>query len=130
MKKNRKKGFTLIELMVVVIIVGILAAVAVPIFRGQTRRAIASEGEALLGSVRTAELAYYAEHGSYLDVSSGGDANDPLGIDASKNKYFKSYSVSGTTATTTYTDGGGKEYQITMDIETGNITRKYDGKEF
>jgi len=72
MKKNRKKGFTLIELMVVVIIVGILAAVAIPIFRGQTKRAIAAEGEALLGSVRTAELVYYAEHGTYLDVSDGG----------------------------------------------------------
>ena len=130
MKKNRKKGFTLIELMVVVIIIGILAAVAVPIFRGQTKRAIASEGEALLGSVRTAELTYYAEHGSYLDVSNGGGEDDPLGIDASKNKYFTSYSVSGTTATTTYTDDGGKQYQITMDIESGDITRKYDGEEF
>ena len=130
MKKNRKKGFTLIELMVVVIIIGILAAVAVPIFRGQTKRAIASEGEALLGSVRTAELTYYAEHGSYLDVSNGGGEDDPLGIDASKNKYFTSYSVSGTTATTNYTDTGGKQYQITMDIETGDITRKYDGEEF
>ena len=130
MKKNRKKGFTLIELMVVVIIIGILAAVAVPIFRGQTKRAIASEGEALLGSVRTAELTYYAEHGSYLDVSNGGGEDDPLGIDASKNKYFTSYSVSGTTATTNYTDEGGKQYQITMDIESGDITRKYDGEEF
>jgi len=130
MKKNRKKGFTLIELMVVVIIIGILAAVAVPIFRGQTKRAIASEGEALLGSVRTAELTYYAEHGSYLDVSNGGGEDDPLGVVATKNKYFTSYSVNGTTATTNYTDDGGKQYQITMDIETGDITRKYDGKEF
>ncbi len=130
MKKNRKKGFTLIELMVVVIIIGILAAVAVPIFRGQTKRAIASEGEALLGSVRTAELVYYSEHGSYLDVSNGGGEDDPLGIDASKNKYFTSYSVNGTTATTNYTDRGGKQYQITMDIESGDITRKYDGEEF
>jgi len=130
MKKNRKKGFTLIELMVVVIIIGILAAVAVPIFRGQTKRAIASEGEALLGSVRTAELTYYAEHGEYLNVSNGGGEDDPLGIDARKNKYFTSYSVNGTTATTTYTDEGGKQYQITMNIETGDITRTYDGNEF
>jgi len=132
MKKNRKKGFTLIELMVVVIIVGILAAVAIPIFRGQTKRAIASEGEALLGSVRTAELTYYAEHGEYLDVSDGGDPDtDPLGIDASKNRYFKSYSVTGTEAKTTYTDDAEKEYEITMNIENGIITsRTYDGNPF
>jgi len=130
MKKNRKKGFTLIELMVVVIIVGILAAVAVPIFKAQTRRAIASEGEALLGSVRTAELTYYAEHGEYLDVSDGGGDDDPLGIDATKNKYFTSYSVNGNTATTTYTDDGGNEYVITMDIETGDISRTYNGNPF
>ena len=129
-RKMWKKGFTLIELMTVVIIIGILASAAVPIYRGQIKRAIASEGEALLGSVRTAELVYYSEHGSYLDVSNGGGEDDPLGIDASKNKYFTSYSVSGTTATTNYTDEGGKQYQITMDIESGDITRKYDGEEF
>lgn len=130
-KKWRKKGFTLIELMTVVIIVGILASAAVPIYRGQIKRAIAAEGEALLGSVRTAELVYYSEHGTYLNVSNGGDADtDPLGIDASKNRYFTSYSVSGTTATTTYTDSAGKQYQITMNIETGEITRTYDGNPF
>jgi len=60
MLKN-KKGFTLIELMVVVIIVGILAAVAVPLYTGHVKKAMASEGVALLGSVRTAELAYLAQ---------------------------------------------------------------------
>jgi len=132
MRKRKwcKKGFTLIELMTVVIIVGILASAAVPIYRGQIRRAIASEGEALLGSVRTAELVYYSEHDTYLDVSDGGGDDDPLGIDARKNKYFTSYSVNGNTATTNYTDEGGHQYVITMDIETGDIKRTCDGKEF
>jgi len=129
-KKMWKKGFTLIELMTVVIIVGILASAAVPIYKGQIRRAIASEGEALLGSVRTAELVYYSEHNSYLDVSNGGGEDDPLGVVATKNRYFASYSVSGNTATTTYTDNSGKEYEITMNIETGEISRTYDGTAF
>jgi len=130
-RKWYKKGFTLIELMTVVIIVGILASAAVPIYRGQIKRAIAAEGEALLGSVRTAELVYYSEHGEYKDVSNGGDPDtDPLGIDASKNRYFTSYSVTGTEAKTTYTDDAGKEYEITMDIENGDISRTYDGNSF
>ena len=131
MKKNGKKGFTLIELMVVVIIVGILAAAAVPIYRGQIKRAIAAEGEALLGSVRTAELVYYSEHGKYLDVDEGGDEDDPLGIDATKNRYFKSYSVKGNTAITTYDDEeGGHHYEIAMNIDTGEIKRICDGNPF
>ncbi|HOJ39524.1 MAG TPA: prepilin-type N-terminal cleavage/methylation domain-containing protein, partial [bacterium] len=71
-----KRGFTLIELMVVVIIVGILAAVAIPLYRANVRKSMASEGAALLGAVLTAERTYYAEHGTYTtsitDVSTTG----------------------------------------------------------
>jgi len=58
-----KKGFTLIELMVVVLIVGILAAVAIPILRGRIDAAKWSEGKAMMGSIATAIRAYHAEHG-------------------------------------------------------------------
>ena len=60
--KNRK-GFTLIELMVVIFIVGILAAVAIPIMRGRIDSAKWSEGKAAAGSIRTAARAYCAEKG-------------------------------------------------------------------
>jgi len=56
-----RKGFTLIELMVVVLIVGILAAVAIPILRGRIDAAKWSEGKAMLGSLATAIRAYAAE---------------------------------------------------------------------
>lgn len=56
-----RKGFTLIELMVVVLIVGILAAVAIPILRGRIDSAKWSEGKAMLGSLATAIRAYAAE---------------------------------------------------------------------
>jgi prepilin-type N-terminal cleavage/methylation domain-containing protein len=59
-----RKGFTLIELMVVIFIVGILAAVAIPIMRGRIDAAKWSEGKASAGSVRTAIRAYLAEKGS------------------------------------------------------------------
>ncbi len=58
-----RKGFTLIELMVVILIVGILAAVAVPIMRGRIDSAKWSEANASAGSIRTAVRAYIAEKG-------------------------------------------------------------------
>jgi prepilin-type N-terminal cleavage/methylation domain-containing protein len=58
-----RKGFTLIELMVVIFIVGILAAVAIPIMRGRIDSAKWSEGKAGAGSIRTAARAYQAEKG-------------------------------------------------------------------
>lgn len=58
-----RKGFTLIELMVVIFIVGILAAVAIPIMRGRIDSAKWSEAKAAMGSIRTAARAYGAEKG-------------------------------------------------------------------
>ncbi len=59
-----KKGFTLIELMVVVLIVGILAAVAVPLMRGRIDQAKWSEGKAIMGTIATSLRAHIAEKGS------------------------------------------------------------------
>jgi prepilin-type N-terminal cleavage/methylation domain-containing protein len=58
-----KKGFTLIELMVVIMIVGILAAVAIPLMRGRVDSAKWSEGKAVAGTIATALRAYAAEKG-------------------------------------------------------------------
>ena len=60
--KNRK-GFTLIELMVVVLIVAILAAAVIPILRGRIDAAKWSEGKAGCGTIATAMRAYHAENG-------------------------------------------------------------------
>jgi len=125
--RNSRKGFTLIELMVVVIIVGILAAVAVPIYRANIKKAAASEGAALLGAVLTAEKVYYAEHNTYTT-----DKAD-LGIDTVGNKYFKDYSISTDDATkgfTASTEGTGAAAGVTVTMtytNDGGATISYLG---
>jgi len=66
---KKQEGFTLIELMIVVAIIGILAAVAIPNFIKFQLRSKASEGKINLASMRTAEESYFAETGSYVSVA-------------------------------------------------------------
>ena len=51
--RNTQAGFTLVELLIVIIIVGILASVAIPLYRGATESTYASEADAALGTIRS-----------------------------------------------------------------------------
>jgi len=64
-KDAGRRAFTLIELMIVVIIVAILAAAAVPIYNSFTSRAYGTEVQTALSTLRTAQRTYKAAHGSY-----------------------------------------------------------------
>ncbi len=62
--KHSQKGFTLIELMIVVAIIGILAAIAVPAYQDYTIRSRVSEGASLAGAAKTAVDVWFSETGS------------------------------------------------------------------
>ena len=81
-KTNKTSGFTLVELAVVVVIIGVLAAFGVPQFRNAVERSKASEAFAYLASVREAQERYLSREGAY--------APDPNLLDISQQtpKYF------------------------------------------
>jgi len=96
-----KKGFTLLEILVVIIIIGILATLALPQYMKTTKKARAGEAVSNIGSLRGALLRYYQENdklptsidqldienpatrpGSYFDYSFSGTSPDDLVITA------------------------------------------------
>jgi prepilin-type N-terminal cleavage/methylation domain-containing protein len=65
-------GFTLIELMIVVAIIGVLSAVAIPSFRAYMNKSKVTEATTFLGEIKQRQESYRAEFGQYCDVSGAG----------------------------------------------------------
>ena len=78
--RNSKLGFTMIELLVVLVIIGILAALAVPLYLANTKKARASEAVATMGLLRQAERDYYVNNQTYFDIAPNtvGNIQNPL----------------------------------------------------
>ncbi len=77
----RRQGYTLIELMIVVAIVGILAAVAIPSFQSYLQRSRTTEAVVFLGEIKQRQESYRAEFGQYCDVPTWNPAAMPTGGD-------------------------------------------------
>nr|WP_101123523.1 pilin [Neisseria meningitidis] len=104
-----QKGFTLIELMIVIAIVGILAAVALPAYQDYTARAQVSEAILLAEGQKSAVTEYYLNHGKWP----GGNSDAGVATSSKiKGKYVKEVTVAnGVVTATMLSSGVNKEIQ-------------------
>ncbi|MBH5512034.1 pilin [Neisseria meningitidis] len=104
-----QKGFTLIELMIVIAIVGILAAVALPAYQDYTARAQVSEAILLAEGQKSAVTEYYLNHGTWPSNNTSAGVATSTDI---KGKYVKEVKVAnGVITATMLSTGVNKEIQ-------------------
>jgi len=101
--KKGKKGFTLIELMIVVAIIGILAAIAIPNFLRFQAKSKQSEAKTNLGGIFTAEVSWNGEHNYYGNFNQIAWA--PVGVNA-RYRYVSGDFTNVSGATLTPAPGG------------------------
>lgn len=85
----KSKGFTLIEIMVVIVIIGVLAAFAVPAYQKYTQRAARAEGQQLAMSIMAAQERFYLEHAAYTDKLGNGAGELGFSKLTSESGHFK-----------------------------------------
>ncbi|HFC3138194.1 TPA: pilin, partial [Neisseria gonorrhoeae] len=106
-----QKGFTLIELMIVIAIVGILAAVALPAYQDYTARAQVSEAILLAEGQKSAVTEYYLNNGEWPKDNTSAGVASPSDI---KGKYVKSVTVANGV--------------VTAEMASSNVNKEIKGK--
>jgi type IV pilus assembly protein PilA len=113
--KSLQKGFTLIELMIVVAIIGILAAIAIPAYQNYTIRAQVTEGLSLSDGFKTGISEYYSNYGTMPALAS-------LNAGVVTGKYVTGIGVVAGTMTITY----GNQANSNISAKTLSITPYVD----
>ncbi|MEQ8288807.1 MAG: pilin [Gammaproteobacteria bacterium] len=142
MKKQLQKGFTLIELMIVVAIIGILAAVAIPSYQDYTARAQVTEAVNLAAGFKTGLAEYYADTGTwpgYLTavgstltgkyvsttfMATGAGASGDIVVHAQFAATGVNPSIGSSIYALTSTDGG-RQWTCGSGVSGNNVANKY-----
>ena len=117
---KKQQGFTLIELMIVVAIIGILAAIAIPAYQDYTIRAQVSEGLNLSGAAKAAVTEYFQDQGTFPNT------NNLAGLEAAANiagKYVSQVAVSANgVITATYSNANNRTANAKINSATLTMT--------
>ena len=115
--KSIQKGFTLIELMIVVAIIGILAAIAIPAYQDYTIRAQVTEGLNLASDLKAGVGEMYAQTGTFTGINLAA-VGVSGGAETKSGKYVESIDVTDGVITITY----GKQANAKIGDDAGNLT--------
>ena len=103
-KCMKQKGFTLSELLIVIVILGVMGSVALPRYYKQKEKAVVAEAVSILSAIRQGEISYNLENNSYKILNSSSSSSDDwgmIGMDApSTTRFYYTVNSSGTATAT------------------------------